>query len=180
MRRVIGVIILILSFESLAAEFSVTSQAFKAGQTVPEANQFQGFGCSGKNQSPDLKWKSAPKGTQSFAVTVYDPDAPTGSGWWHWTLFNLPASVTHLAENASGNRTLLPKEAVEGRTDFGKAGYGGPCPPVGDKPHKYIVTVYALKTPHLDLNTESSGAMVGFFLNQNVLAKAQLTVQLGR
>ena len=115
-----------------------------------------------------------------FAITVYDPDAPTGSGWWHWTVVNIPATVTSLAAGASSAASALPKGAVQGRTDFGKPGYGGPCPPKGDRPHKYVFTVWALKVDKLDLNGEASGAMVGYNLNGNKLATATFTARYGR
>jgi Raf kinase inhibitor-like YbhB/YbcL family protein len=141
---------------------------------------FKGFGCEGGNVSPALAWKNAPAGTKSFAVTVYDPDAPTGSGWWHWVVFNIPADVTSLplgAGNPAGGQT--PKNAVQS-TDFGKPGYGGPCPPKGDKPHRYIFTVYALKADKIDADENASGALVGFMLNANKLGKASFTATYGR
>lgn len=162
------------------ASFTLTSPDLQAGQTLPAAQVFNGFGCSGENRSPALRWSGAPEGTQSFAITAYDPDAPTGSGWWHWTLVNIPASVTNLQENASVEVSLLPEGALQARTDFGAPGYGGPCPPVGDKPHRYIFTVHALKVPTLDLTAEASGAMVGYFLGQNALATASVTYMYGR
>jgi len=123
--------------------------------------------------SPALKWSGAPAGTKSYAVTVYDPDAPTGSGWWHWVLFNIPANVTSLAEGVKG-------VGVEGNTDFGAKGYGGPCPPPGDKPHRYVFTVYALKTDKIDVPANATAAMVGFNLHANQLAKTTLTAKYGR
>ncbi|MBL0318047.1 MAG: YbhB/YbcL family Raf kinase inhibitor-like protein [Alphaproteobacteria bacterium] len=165
---------------AFAADFTVTSTDVKNGKTMSLDQVYNSFGCAGKNISPQLSWHDAPTGTQSFAVTVYDPDAPTGSGWWHWTLFNIPATTSALPQGVSRDITRLPKGVVEGRTDFGSTGYGGACPPVGDKPHHYIVTVYALKTPKLDLDSNASGAMVGYNLNQNTLQKASITVTFGR
>lgn len=162
------------------APFTLTVTGMKDGATLPLDNVFNGFGCTGKNVSPALSWSGAPAGTKSFAITVYDPDAPTGSGWWHWTVVNIPATVTSLAAGAGSTKPALPKGAVEGRTDFGKPGYGGPCPPQGDKPHHYIFTVWALKTDKLDLNAEASGAMVGYNLNFNNLGKASVTLLYGR
>src|SRR3954451_571495 len=131
---------------------------------IPDQYVFNDFGCSGANHSPALSWSGAPKDTKSFAVTVYDPDAPTGSGWWHWVVFNIPGSTTNIPEG-SGSATDLPAGAVQSMTDFGKPGYGGPCPPPGN-PHRYIFTVHALKTDKLDLDEKASGAMVGFYLWQ--------------
>jgi len=164
-----------------AGGFQVTSAQVRDGATIAAEQVFNGFGCSGGNVSPELAWSAAPDGTQSFAVTVYDPDAPTGSGWWHWVIFNLPASTHGLAKNAGDPKSgLAPAGSVQSRTDFGAPGYGGPCPPPGDRPHHYIFTVYALKTPKLDLDSQASGAMVGYFLNANSLGKASLTGLYGR
>lgn len=163
-----------------AAGFTLTSPTIKHGATLTKAQVFNGFGCSGDNVSPELKWSGAPAGTKSFAVTVYDPDAPTGSGWWHWVVINLPADSTGLAEGAGGAAGKLPAGAMQGRTDFGSAGFGGACPPQGDKPHRYVFTVYALKTDKLELAADSPAAMVGFMINANKLGKASFTATYGR
>ncbi len=140
---------------------------------------FNSFGCTGENKSPELKWGTPPEGTKSLALTVYDPDATTGSGWWHWTVFNIPVSARKLSlGEAFKTRSLAG--SVEGRTDFGKQGYGGPCPPEGDKPHRYIFTLYALKDAKLKLNADSSGAMVGYTLNEKMISKTTLIGTFGR
>ena len=161
--------------------FRLYSDDLKDGDLLPQAQVFNSFGHSGGNQSPHLAWAEAPAGTESFVVTLYDPDAPTGSGWWHWVVYNIPASVTALPEHA-GDATgqLLPAGALQGRTDFGTPGFGGACPPPGDKPHRYILTVYALKTEKIDVPADSSPAMVGFMLHANELAKASITAHYGR
>lgn len=179
MKLVITLALLMNTQFALAAGFTLKTTSFDAKKPLPMKQVFNGFGCSGENISPALEWSGAPKDAKSFAITVYDPDAPTGSGWWHWTVVNIPATVTKIEEGASNNQKL-PAGAVEGRTDFGKPGFGGACPPVGDKPHRYIFTVYALKTDKLDVNAEASGAMVGFNLNANSLGKATFTVKYGR
>ena len=161
-----------------AAGFTLTSPTAKPGATLPETHVFNSFGCSGKNVSPALKWSGAPKDTKSFAVTVYDPDAPTGSGWWHWVVINIPAGTTELPEGASGKS--LPGGAAEGNTDFGKPGYGGACPPEGDKPHRYIFTVYALKVDKLEVPPDASPALIGFYTNANKLGSATFTAKYGR
>lgn len=140
---------------------------------------YNGMGCNGQNLSPALEWSNAPAGTRSFAVTAYDPDAPTGSGWWHWVIYNIPASTTSLAAGA-GNGRNAPEGSDEGTTDFGTKGYGGPCPPVGDRPHHYHFTVFALKTQKLDLPGNATAAFVGFNLNANKLATAQIIARYGR
>jgi len=171
-----------LSGAALAAgTFALESPQVKPNSTIAEAQVFKGFGCEGGNVSPALSWSNAPAGTKSFALTVYDPDAPTGSGWWHWVMFNIPANVTSLplgVGNPASGQT--PKGAVQSKTDFGKPGYGGPCPPKGDKPHRYIFAVYALKVDKIDADENASGALVGFMLNANKLDKASFTATYGR
>lgn len=163
---------LLLTATSYAA-MKVTSSALKNGGAMKEDLVYNGMGCTGKNMSPDLQWTGAPKGTKAFAVTAYDPDAPTGSGWWHWVMFNIPAEKTSLAAGAPA-----PEGATESRTDFGAPGYGGPCPPPG-KPHRYIFRVVALKDK-VPLDKDSSAAMVGFYVNQLKLAEAQIMGKYGR
>jgi len=159
--------------------FTLTS-ADVGGQATME-QVFNGFGCTGKNVSPELKWSGAPAGTKSFAVTVYDPDAPTGSGWWHWVVINLPADSTGLPEGAGGaDGKGLPAGALQGRTDFGSAAFGGACPPKGDKPHRYIFTVYALKVDKLDVPADATAALIGYMINANKLGKASFIAKYGR
>ena len=166
---------------SAAGTFTLESIEVKPGAKIAEAQVFKGFGCEGGNVSPSLAWKNAPAGTKSFAVTVYDPDAPTGSGWWHWVVYNIPASVTKLAAGAGDpKKTLLPPGAVQGNTDFGSPGYGGACPPPGDKPHHYHITVFALDTDKLDIPAGATAAYVGFNLHAHTVGKAQLTALYGR
>jgi len=167
--------------QALAAEFVVRSADIKPASTIGEEQVFSGFGCQGGNISPALNWSGAPAGTQSYAVTVYDPDAPTGSGWWHWVVFNIPANAKGLAKNAGvAQSALMPTGSIQSRTDYGKPGYGGPCPPIGDKPHRYTFTVHALKVDKLPLDADTPAAMVGYFLHQNTLKKAVLNAQYGR
>jgi len=163
-----------------AAGLRLESRTIKAGATITAEQVFHGMGCTGGNISPELHWSGAPAGTKSFAVTLYDPDAPTGSGWWHWVVYNIPAGTTSLAEGAGSSGGNLPEGAEQGRTDFGSPGYGGPCPPQGDKPHHYIFTVFALKTDKIEVPADASPAMVGFNLRANKLASATLTARYGR
>ena len=148
--------------------FTVNSADFDDGDTLPDA-QVQAKG----NTSPHLVWSGAPEGTKSYAVTVFDPDAPTGSGFWHWTVANIPAEVTELAAGTSGGG--LPKGAVEGRTDFGEPGYGGAATPPGHGPHRYVFTVFAVDTDRLEVTPEDSGAKYGFNLHFHTLARASIT-----
>jgi len=160
----------------LAQNFTLTSADLQGQLTLNQV--FNGFGCSGKNISPQLSWSDAPEGTKSFALTVYDPDAPTGSGWWHWVVFNIPAGVTALPSGAS--QTVMPKGSVESMTDFGGPGFGGACPPLGDAPHRYVVTIHALDVAGLDLDATASAALVGFMINSHSLGKASLISYYGR
>lgn len=172
---------LLLSATQLVAQnnFTLTSKSVGGQATVTQ--EFNGFGCTGKNESPELLWKNAPEGTKSFAVTMYDPDAPTGSGFWHWVVFDIPANVNELAAGAGDlSRKLIPAGAIQGRTDYGVPGYGGPCPPVGHGSHEYLITVYALKTDKLGLDANASAAVVGFYLNAQVLAKASIVMYYQR
>src|SRR5207342_588867 len=129
--------LLAASLGSQAAGFALSSPTIKPNSKLTEAQVFNGFGCTGKNISPALKWSGAPAGTKSFAVTLYDPDAPTGSGWWHWVVYNIPASANELPEGAGApDGKGLPPGSVQGRTDFGAPAFGGACPPPGDRPHR--------------------------------------------
>ena len=164
-----------------AAGFTLSSPTIKPGSTLTEAQVFKGFGCEGKNVSPALKWSGAPKETRSFAVSVYDPDAPTGSGWWHWVVYNIPANATGLDEGAgTADGKGLPAGSQQGHTDFGAPGFGGACPPKGDKPHRYIFTVHALKTEKIEVPPDATAALVGYMVNANSLGKASFTAKYGR
>ena len=164
-----------------AGAFTLTSPTIKSGDFLTEEQVYNGFGCSGKNQSPMLKWTDSPRGTKSFAITVYDPDAPTGSGWWHWVVYNIPANVSEIVEGAGDQiGKLLPPGAIQGRTDFGIHAFGGACPPQGDKPHRYIFTIHALNIEKIDVPLDSSAALIGFMINANSLGKASFTAKYGR
>jgi len=165
-----------------AHAFQLSSPDIAPGATIASQYVYKGFGCEGGNQSPALSWQAAPKGTQSFALMVHDPDAPTGgAGWWHWVVYNLPADTYSLARGAgTADGGKLPAGAAQARTDFGTPGWGGPCPPVGDKPHRYVFTVYALKVGKLDVPPDASASLVGFMVNANAIGKATLTGKYGR
>lgn len=165
---------------ALAEDFKLNSPDIKQGKEMALSQVFNSFGCTGKNISPELNWTGIPAGTKSLAVTVYDPDAPTGSGWWHWLVFNLPADTKSLPSGAGDvTSDKLPKEAIQNVTDFGTPGYGGPCPPQGDKPHHYIFTVYAVKDK-LPLDGKTSAAMVGYYIGQNKIGSASITALFHR
>jgi hypothetical protein len=170
-----------MSAETAAVTFTLSSPDIAEGELIADLHAFNGFGCAGGNVSPALSWSGAPPQTKSFALTCFDPDAPTGSGFWHWLVFNIPANHTQLPRGAGDPKgPTAPKGAVQSRTDYGKMGYGGPCPPKGDKPHRYQFTVFAVDVAKLDADERSSGALVGFNLNSHTLAKATLTGLYGR
>lgn len=146
---------------------------------MPNSTVFKGFGCTGDNISPDLQWEGAPANTKSFAIIAHDPDAPTGVGWFHMTMANIPASITSLAAGA-GSAGKTPEGALLGYTDFGSSEYGGPCPPPG-KPHRYEFVVYALDVEKLEmLSAGSTGAMFRFMVSEHKLAEGKLTGKFGR
>jgi Raf kinase inhibitor-like YbhB/YbcL family protein len=166
--------------EGTMAKFTLTSTDFSDGGTLANAQVFNEFGCKGGNVSPALAWSGAPAGTQSFALLMHDPDAPTGSGWWHWLVYNIPANTAALPAGAGDpHKGKLPAGAVQGRTDYGSAGYGGPCPPPG-KPHHYNFKLYALKVPKLEVPEGASAALIAFNVRAQALAEAQLTGMYGR
>ena len=167
---------LLASAALMAGNFTLQSNDLKGQLT--KTQEFNGFGCNGQNISPELHWSDAPKGTKSFAITVYDPDAPTGSGWWHWVVVNIPADVTKLPSGASGK--AMPKGAVEIANDYGIAAFGGACPPKGDKPHRYIFTVHALDVPKLDLKPDTNAPVAGFMINAHTIAKASIVAYYRR
>jgi Raf kinase inhibitor-like YbhB/YbcL family protein len=161
--------------------FSLSSPDFAPDALMPKSFEFNGFGCSGDNKSPTLRWSGAPQDAKSFAVTVYDPDAPTGSGWWHWFVIDIPAKVSELPSDAgAAGGAKLPKGARHVRIDYGFAGWGGPCPPPGDQPHRYVFTVHALKCDKLDIPDDATAALAGFMVNANTVSKASFTARYGR
>jgi Raf kinase inhibitor-like YbhB/YbcL family protein len=179
----------------MASKFTLSSPDIAAGGKIGNKFVLNGFGCKGENVSPALVWKNAPAGTKSFTLQVHDPDAPTGSGWWHWAVYNIPAGTTELAQGAGNAAANLPSGASAGMNDFQDTGaigangnYGGPCPPVGDKPHRYIFTLYALAVEDLEaaagIPKTGTAAVHGFALNKGlgdkVLGKASFTARYGR
>ena len=169
-------LLLLLSTNVMAEGFTLSSTDVQ-GQIANE-QVFNSFGCSGKNISPQLSWKNAPAGVKSFAITAYDPDAPTGSGWWHWVVFNLPVSVDSVKTGASNK--AMPAGTIESMTSYGSTGFGGACPPKGDKAHRYIFTVFALNTEKIEQTSDARPELIGFFLNSHAIAKASIMAYYGR
>jgi Raf kinase inhibitor-like YbhB/YbcL family protein len=161
-------------------KFTLVSPDIGQGKDIADDQVFNAFGCKGKNLSPALFWSGAPAGTQSFAIMVHDPDAPTGSGFWHWVVYNIPAGTESIpAEAGDVKKKGMPVGSVQGRTDFGTFGYGGPCPPPG-KPHHYHFRVFALKVPKLEVPSDATAALIGFNVQANKLAEAELVGLYGR
>ncbi len=175
-KLILLLIVTLFSISAIAEGFTLSSTDVH-GQLSNE-QVFNRSGCRGKNISPQLSWKNAPPGTKSFAMTVYDPDAPTGSGWWHWVVFNIPTDINQLKTGASN--TAMPVGSTEGMSSYGTSGFGGACPPKGDKPHRYVFTVYALNIKKIDQPANVRPELIGFLLNGHAIAKASIIAYYGR
>jgi Raf kinase inhibitor-like YbhB/YbcL family protein len=165
-----------------AGTFSLSSPAFHNGGTIGAVNEFRGMSCTGENVSPALRWTGAPAATKSFALSVWDPDAPVHGGWWHWVLIDIPPSTASLAAGAgSTNQGAAPAGSVEAQTSFGKPGYGGPCPPVGSGAHHYIFTLYALDEAHVaGADAKTDGPALKLLIEKHVLTSTTLVGRFGR
>ncbi|MBN9022118.1 MAG: YbhB/YbcL family Raf kinase inhibitor-like protein [Rhizobiales bacterium] len=159
-----------------AADFTLSSKALVDG--VAPAQVSNAFGCTGGNVSPDLAWSGAPAGTKAFTLTLYDPDAPTGSGFWHWVVTDIPGDSTGLPAGAGEDADGIPGRGM--RNDAGMRAYLGPCPPEGAGPHRYVFALTALGVDHLDVPDDASAAIVGFMTGAHALGRAELTVTYGR
>lgn len=181
--RISSIIIVLITFfaGTTTGQNTFTLSSKDLGGNATLTQEFNSFGCVGKNESPQLSWSNAPEGTKSFAITMYDPDAPTGSGWWHWVVFDIPANIKELKANAGNPEgNLMPKGAIQSLTNFGTKGYGGPCPPEGHGIHQYIITVYALKTDKLGIDENANPAIAGYYLWNNTIAKASIVTYYQR
>tara|TARA_B100000745_G_scaffold26448_1_gene17240 strand:+ start:2246 stop:2800 length:555 start_codon:yes stop_codon:yes gene_type:complete len=153
---------------------SLTSTDIADGQFMSKSQEFQGFGCDGGNISPQLSWTGAPEGTKAFAIMAYDPDAPTGSGWWHWQVVNIPATVSQLASGAGNSEnSAMPEGSLSIENDYGFTGFGGACPPLGHGVHRYQFTLYAL-SKKLELPANASGALTGYMVQAHALAHSTI------
>ena len=173
--KLFSVLSLCVSTSVLADSLTLSSEDIAHGQFMPKAQEFNGFGCSGGDLSPHLKWSDAPKGTKSFAITAYDPDAPTGSGWWHWQLVNIPMAVMEIpggAGNAKAN--AAPQGSLHIQNDYGNPGFGGACPPEGHGVHHYRFTIHALSVEKLELPQGASGALAGYMINANTIESSTI------
>lgn len=172
-----GVLLLFTSY-SYASEMQLSSPDLNKNGFTDQFIYNQ-FGCQGKNLSPSIEWNNVPKEAKSLALTMYDPDAPTGSGWWHWTVVNIPVDTTALKQSAGNHIDLLPKGSQQVRNDFGTANYGGPCPPENSN-HRYQFTLYALDIDNINVDDKTTPALVGFIINSHQIAKASITFNYGR
>jgi Raf kinase inhibitor-like YbhB/YbcL family protein len=182
MRRIPFAFAVLLFWAGVAEAAGLTLQSpdLPAGQFAPRY-LYDRFGCTGQNVSPALVWSDPPAGTRSFAVTLYDPDAPTGTGWWHWVIYDIPAGLGALSAGAgAADGGQLPAGARQTSNDFGAPGYGGPCPPAGDKPHRYVFTLYALDVAKLDAGPALGSAEIAARLKDRALATASFTAYHGR
>ncbi|AXU98017.1 phosphatidylethanolamine-binding protein (plasmid) [Erwinia persicina] len=173
-----AVCLALLSQSALAAGFTLSSKELGAGRfaNTQLLSESYGFGCAGENKSPSFTWSGAPAGTKSFALQIYDRDAPTGLGWVHWQVVNIPADAKSIPSDIAKDNTGLPAGTIQTRTDFGVPGYGGPCPPQGQT-HRYVVTLTALKVDKVpNITADSTPAMVGFMTRANALGEAKIRI----
>jgi len=175
MQKFLGALLLAAACSAHAGNFKVTTDAADANGVIAQRFAFKGYGCTGQNRTPTIRWDGVPDGTKSLALTVYDPDAPTGSGWWHWAVIDIPAGTSMLLAGKP-----LPAGAHALRNDYGTKAWGGPCPPAGDAPHHYVFTLYALDVASLGINADASPAMAGFAIHAHTLGKAQVVLTYGR
>ena len=173
-KQILCVVSLLFSGSVWADSLTLTSTDISSGKPMSHAQEYQGFGCSGGNLSPQLSWSGAPKGTEAFAVFAYDPDAPTGSGWWHWQLVNIPKHINTLPAGVGDtSKRLVPKGSIQMRNDYGLKGFGGACPPQGHGVHRYQFTVYAL-SEKLTLPKNASSALTGYMVKAHSLGSSTI------
>ncbi|TWX46994.1 YbhB/YbcL family Raf kinase inhibitor-like protein [Colwellia hornerae] len=171
--KLLSVLSLSVSVSVLAGPLSLTSRDIAQGEFMSKIHEFNGYSCSGGDLSPHLKWSDAPKGTKSFAITAYDPDAPSGSGWWHWQIVNIPLTVMEIPTGA-GHKNSAPAGSIQIQNDFGSRAFGGACPPKGHGVHHYSFTIHALSVEKLELPANASGALAGYMINLHTIESSTI------
>lgn len=168
--KLLAALSLCISTTAFAGSLTLSSHDIAQGEFMNKAQEYNGFGCSGGDLSPHLKWSTPPQGTKSFAITAYDIDAPTGSGWWHWQVVNIPLKTRELASGA-GNKenNIMPTGSTQISNDYGSHAFGGACPPPGHGVHHYRFTIHALSVEKLELPKEASGALTGYMINAHTI-----------
>ncbi len=170
----------LFSNEAIAQKSSFTLASKDLGNFFSLKQVYHKYNCGGENVSPELYWKNAPKNTKSFAITMFDPDAPTGKGWWHWLAFDIPIQISEFPSGAGSYYAhLLPPVIIQSINDYKEYGYGGPCPPPG-KPHRYFISIYALDTVSLGLNKNTPPEIVYKKILKHSLNKAEIMSLYGR
>jgi Raf kinase inhibitor-like YbhB/YbcL family protein len=173
--KLLSILSLSLSTSVFAGDLTLSSKDIAQGEFMSKAQEFNGFGCSGSDSSPHLKWSNAPEGTKSFAITAYDPDAPTGSGWWHWQIVNIPVTVMEIPTGAGNTKNNnAPTGSTQIQNDYGSQGFGGACPPEGHGVHHYRFTLHALSVEKLELPQDASGALAGYMINGHTIASTTI------
>ncbi len=179
MRTTFLALFLLAAGPAWAGSLRVDSPDLANGGRVALAQVYGRDGCPGQNRSPALRWSGVPAGTESFAVTMFDPDAPHFGGWWHWVVFNIPSYTTALPAGA-GSGGGLPAGAVQALNDFGMPGYGGPCPPPEASPHHYELTVWALDVPRLPADSSTAALEVARMIRRHAIGQARIVARYGR
>lgn len=173
--KLLSALLLNISAPAFAGALTLSSHDISHGEFMTKKHEYNGFGCSGGNLSPHLKWFNAPKGTKSFAITAYDPDAPTGSGWWHWQIINIPKNVNELPTGTGAAEfDLTPQGSLQIKNDYGSKAFGGACPPLGHGVHHYRFTIHALSVEKLDLPSDASSALTGYMINANTIESSTI------
>jgi Raf kinase inhibitor-like YbhB/YbcL family protein len=175
-----GVILFLVLYSNLGfgKSFKLSSYQMRRGMELDKKFSWNYDGCEGENISPELHWENIPKGTQSFALTVFNPDVKSGSGWWHWQVINIPKEATKINQNSSLEKNL-PIGSLEIKNDYGLKGWGGPCPPPGET-HHLIFSLYALKTKRIESNELTTPAQIGLEIEKYKLKKSSLRVKFSR
>lgn len=176
--KLIVLMALMATMSSTAME--VSSPDLQEGHFLSKSFEFNGFGCNGANKSPALNWNDLPAGTKSIAITLYDPDAPTGSGWWHWLVADIPSSEKGIMQGAGSSGGKLPQGSRSFINDFGSRDFGGACPPIGHGMHRYQFTVWALPVEKLQVPDNANAAVIGYTLHASALTKKTLTATYAR